>query len=79
MRFGGILVGVIWLSVVSRPILGGDGRLISRRILEIPVWVIFDDDNIKLHTNGVNGLTAFNAKGPRCGILANPGLRVSSV
>lgn len=79
LLFGGILVGVIWWSVVSRPILVGNGRFIGRRILEIPVWVIFDDDNVKFHTNGVNGFAALNAEGSRCGILADSGLGVSSV
>lgn len=77
--FGGIFFRVIWLSIVSTPILVGNGRLISRRILEIPVWVIFDDDHVKFNTNGVNGFAALNAEGSRCGILTDSGLRVSSV
>lgn len=67
------------MSVGSRPTSVGKGRLISRRILEIPVGVVFDDYDIELDTNGVNVFAASNTKGSGSGILADAALAISSI
>ncbi len=67
------------MSVGSRPTSVGKGRLISRRILEIPVWVVFDDYDVELDTNGVNVFAALNTKGSGRRILTDSALGVSSI
>ena len=57
----------------------GKGRLISRRILEIPVWVVFDNYDVELDTNGVNIFAALDTKGSGSRILADSALRMSSI
>ena len=67
------------MSVGSRPTSVGKGRLISRRILEIPVWVVFDDHDVELDTNSVNVFAALNTKGSGSRILTDSALGVSPI
>ena len=66
------------MSDGRRPTLVGKRRVISRRILEIPVWVIFNNYDIESDTNSVNVFPALDAEGSRSRILADPALGVSS-
>ena len=66
------------MSTGSRPTSVGKRRLISRRILEIPVWVVFDDYDIKLDTKGVNVFATWDTEGSGSWILADSALGVSS-
>lgn len=61
------------MSIGSRPTSVGKGRLVSRRILEIPVWVVFDNHHVELDTNCVNVFAALDTEGSRSRILADPG------
>ena len=67
------------MSVGSRPTSVSKGRLISRRILEIPVWVVFNDYNVEFDTNGVNVFAALNTKGSGSRILTDSALGVSLI
>lgn len=65
------------MSVGSRPTSVGERRFAGRRILEIPVWVVFDDYDVKFDTNGVDVLTALDTEGPGSRILTDSALPVS--
>ena len=57
--------------------LVGEGRLVSRRILEVPIGVIFDNNDVEFDTNSVNVFAALDTKGSRSRILAYTALGVS--
>ena len=56
--------------------LVGIGR-VGGGILEIPVWVVFDDYYIKHDAYGIDFFAALNAECPSSWILANAVLQVS--
>lgn len=66
-------------SVGGRPTSVGKGRLLGRRILEVPVRVIFDDHNVELDTKGVNVFAALDTEGSGSRVLADSTLMVSSI
>lgn len=69
---------MIRISVGSRPALAGKGRFVGRRILKIPVWVVFDNHDVELDTNGVDVFAALDTEGSGSRILADSALGVSS-
>ena len=60
----------IWVVVISS---------VSRRILEVPVRVVFDDYDVELNTNGIYFFAALNAQCSTRGVLANAIPNVSSM
>lgn len=52
---------------------------VGGRILEIPVRIIFNNDDVELDTNGIYLFAALNAQRSTCGVLTNARLNVSSV
>jgi hypothetical protein len=52
-------------------------RRIGGRILEIPVWVVLDDDYIKHDAYGIDVLAALDAESSPSWIVANAVLQVS--
>jgi len=61
-----------WVAVGLREFVGGG-------ILEIPIWVIFNDYDIKFDTDGIYVFATLDAKCTAGWILANAGFQVSPV
>ena len=40
-------------------------------VLQIPVWIVFDDYDVVFYTEGVDGFTAGDGEGARGGVLAD--------
>ena len=52
---------------------------VGGRILEVPVRVVFNDDDVEFDTNGIYFFAALNAQGSTRGVLTDARLNVSSV
>ena len=52
---------------------GGEALGVGGRVLEVPVGVIFDYDDVVFHAESVDGFSAGQAEDARCGVLADSG------
>lgn len=67
------------MIVGSRPALAGKGSFVSRWILKVPVWVVFDNYDVELDTNGVYVFAALDTESSGSRILADSAAGVSSI
>ena len=52
---------------------------VGGRILEVPVRVVFNNDDVEFNTNGIYFFPALNAQCATCGVLTNARHSISSM